>query len=386
MTKQQLQIDCNFPGGNIVVEDIAGATVHLHQDLRDTRQDWFYWCFRVRGAAGRTVQFVFTKSRALGVRGPAVSRDQGSTWQWLGAAAVQDNAFSYAFTEQDEDLRFSFGMPYQASHWRCFADSLQATPHFALQPLCATTKGRAVEYAVLGCLQHVPAYRVALACRHHCCEMMASYALEGLIAWVVQDADAGAAWLRDNVQFLCVPFADLDGVEDGDQGKGRHPRDHGRDYAGVSIHAATAALRALLPAWSAGRLRVAIDLHCPWLAGEHNEALYLVGAEDPRAARAQRHFSAILEAVQTGPLHFSAADYLPFGCAWNTNTNTTGGQGFARWARTLPGIDLGTALEIPYANARGAEVNQISARQFGRDLAAAIAVYLKETKEDQHSP
>ena len=173
---------------------------------------------------------------------------------------------------------------------------------------------------------------------------------------------------------------DLDGVEDGDQGKGRHPRDHGRDYAGASIHAATAALRALLPVWSDGRLRVAIDLHCPWIAGEHSEVVYLVGAEEPRAARAQRRFSEILETVQTGPLPFVAADYLPFGCAWNTRANYTEGQGFSHWSQTLRSVVLGTAIEIPYANARGAEVNQTSARLLGRDLAAAIAACLKENK------
>ena len=54
-------IDCEFPGGNIVVDAIEGDTVSLHQDLRDTRGDWFYWYFRVRGAAGRTLNFKFTK-------------------------------------------------------------------------------------------------------------------------------------------------------------------------------------------------------------------------------------------------------------------------------------------------------------------------------------
>ena len=58
-----VQIDANFPGGNIVVERMEGDTVFLHQDLRETAGDWFYWCFRVRGAAGRTLQFQFTSHR-----------------------------------------------------------------------------------------------------------------------------------------------------------------------------------------------------------------------------------------------------------------------------------------------------------------------------------
>jgi hypothetical protein len=39
---------------------------------------------------------------------------------------------------------------------------------------------------------------------------------------------------------------------------------------------------------------------------------------------------------------------------------------------------MGTTIEIPYANASGREVNQQNARAFGRDLAAAIRVYLEE--------
>lgn len=46
-------VDCDFPGGNIVVDGIKDDTVFLHQDVRDTQGDWFYWYFRVRGAAGR---------------------------------------------------------------------------------------------------------------------------------------------------------------------------------------------------------------------------------------------------------------------------------------------------------------------------------------------
>lgn len=51
----ELQIDADFPGGNVVVDGVAGDVVRLHPDLRDTEGNWFYWCCRVRGAAGRTL-------------------------------------------------------------------------------------------------------------------------------------------------------------------------------------------------------------------------------------------------------------------------------------------------------------------------------------------
>jgi hypothetical protein len=65
----QVQVDANFPGGNIIVDRIQDDSVYVHQDLRDTKGDWFYWYFRVRGTAGRKLTVHFTGSNVLGVRG-----------------------------------------------------------------------------------------------------------------------------------------------------------------------------------------------------------------------------------------------------------------------------------------------------------------------------
>ena len=111
------RVDCDFPGGNIIMDAIDGDTIRLHQDLRDTRGDWFYWYFRVRGAAGRTLSFQFPRGNVIGVRGPAVSLDEGESWTWLGTAAVNDTSFRYAFApDADEVPLIAFatiaGMPW----------------------------------------------------------------------------------------------------------------------------------------------------------------------------------------------------------------------------------------------------------------------------------
>lgn len=379
-----IEIDSDYPGGNIVVESIDGDDVRLHQDLRDTTHDWFYWCFRARGAQGRTLRFTFTRSRALGVRGAAVSLDGGQAWAWLGGDVVDGNAFIYRFPPDASDVRLSFGMPYQESHWLHFVEGLGDNPAVSCHDLCTTAKGRKVEYLLVGCRQAEALHRIAITCRHHCCEMMANYALEGLIQWLVKDNDCDAQWFRKNAGMFIVPFADKDGVEEGDQGKGRHPRDHGRDYEGESIFAATRAIRGLLPGWGDGKLRLGLDLHCPWISGPHHEVIYQVGSQDERTAIEQRRFSDVLETVRNGPLPFLAEDFLPFGEAWNDDKNCAGGKGFSRWVAELPGVVLGTAIEIPYANAAGAEVNQESARRFGQDLGRAVATYLQELPKADH--
>ena len=75
-----MNIDSSSPGGNIVVEKIEANAAWLHQDLRDTEGDWFYWYFRASESEGRPVRVHFTASRAFSTHGPAVSTDDGRNW------------------------------------------------------------------------------------------------------------------------------------------------------------------------------------------------------------------------------------------------------------------------------------------------------------------
>lgn len=373
----ELCIDAAFPGGNIIVERIEGNDVYVCQDLRDTAGDWFYWCFRARGGAGRRITVHFSGSNVIGVHGPAMSIDEGVTWSWLGADAVQGKSFSQQIPTGQNDVRFSFGMPYMQTKLEAFLQRHGGNPALRKDTLCRTRAGRDVELLHLGKLKGTPDHRVLLTCRHHCCEMMASYALEGIMDTILGDSDDGA-WFREHAEFLVVPFADKDGVEQGDQGKNRKPRDHNRDYDGDSIYASTAALRRHVPEWAGNRLRFAMDMHCPHIRGPSNEVIYFVGMEDPgRWARTQQ-FSQILETTNPGLLPYSAANNLPYGQGWNVARNYGGGMSCSRWAGSLPGIRFAASLEIPYANAGGQPVTQTSAHAFGKALAHAIRAFLEE--------
>lgn len=371
------QIDADFPGGNIVVESVDGDEVRLHQELRDTIGDWFYWCFRIRGCGGRVLHFRFTRSRALGVRGPAISLDAGKTWSWLGSESLDGNGFRCEIPS--EEAYFSFGMPYQESHWQAFLAGLGHHSRLQLAPLCQSEKGREVDSLWLRCDSGAPACRVVITCRHHSCEMMASYTLEGLIRWLLEDEEA--AWFRQHAELWAIPFVDKDGVEEGDQGKNRRPHDHGREYASECIYASTKAIRQQAPVWGDGRLRVGLDLHCPYISGPQNEHIYQVGSPDESIAEEQRRFSTLLESVATGPLPYTTSDFLPYGEGWNKADNYKDKAPFSHWFGRVPGVTLASTIEIPYANARGVEVNQESARRFGVDLGKALVRYLRENAD-----
>jgi hypothetical protein len=266
-------------------------------------------------------------------------------------------------------------MPYLQSNFQAFLSKYAGHPGLKQSVLCMSRQGRPVELFYMGRMDEQPPYRVALTCRHHCCEMMASYSLEGIMATVLGESAAGR-WLRENVAFMVAPFVDKDGVEDGDQGKGRHPYDHNRDYAGVSLYPEVAALRQLIPQWSRNRLDFYLDLHCPWIRGDTNEYIYFVGLADPALWQQTQAFSSILEANRRGPLPYYQKDNMPFGVSWNTGT-PPGCKTSDEWAGELPGVHFSSTVEIAYANANGGEVTAESARSFGVDLANAMSIYLR---------
>ncbi len=375
--QETVSVDAGFPGGNIVLEKIEGDTVFLRPDLRDTRGDWFYWHFRVRGAGGRELTFKFTRCNPVGVLGAAASADGGRTWSWTGKDSAQGaSAFRYAFAPDARDVRFCVSIPYLEKNLGEFLERHAGNRHLRAETLCVTPKGRKVERLHLGRLDGDPPVRVLFTARHHACEMIASYALEGILEEVLADTEDGR-WFRGNAEVLAIPFVDKDGVEDGDQGKNRKPRDHNRDYDGQSVHAPVKAIREFVPRWAGGRLRFALDLHCPTLRGAYNETIYFVGSENPEHWERVTRFSEILESVQSGPLLFRAKDNLPFGKAWNTGKNYGQGMSFKRWAEEIPGIGLSSTLEVSYANANGTTVTADGARRLGRDLARALRRYLE---------
>lgn len=373
--EMHILIDGNFPGGNIFVEKIENDTVFVNQEPRDSFDNWFYWCFRAREASKEKISFQF-RGNIVGVRGPAVSLDKGKTWKWLGPESSTQNSFSYCFDGSGNEVRFCFTIPYLERNLKKFLDRHKDNPHIEATSLCTTEKMRNVELIRLGCIGVSPSFRAIITCRHHCCESIANYSLEGIMETVLSESEAGN-WLRENVEFMVVPFIDKDGAEDGDQGKGRYPRDHGRDYIGDSIYPSVRELRNILPAWSQGKLKVVLDLHCPHIRGDMSECIYIVGSENADIWEEQCRFGKILEECQAGTLKYRAKDNLPFGEKWNTSKNYSDGKCFPAWAREIPGVKLSTSFEIPYANSLGQEINVSSAREFGGDLAKAVYSYLR---------
>lgn len=373
-----VEVDAGIPGGNILVESVEGDAIRVRQDLRDTQGQWFYWAFRVRGAAGRTLHVEFTDGDVIGVRGPAVSVDRGKSWQWLGADAVDGASFRYRVPPATDEVRFSMTIPYFESNLRAFLDRHTGNPALEVSVLAKSAKGRPTERLRLGRLDGRATRRVLLTARHHACESLASYGLEGIMEAILGPTEEGR-WFRQNVEFLVVPFMDKDGVEDGDQGKNRRPHDHNRDYNGESIHPSVRALRKLVPEWAGGRLEFALDMHCPYIRGKGNDVVSFVGGPNQAIWPEIERFSTLLEAARRGPLPYHSTDNLAFGVSWN-RPESGRQKSFDTWASEQPGIRFASTIEIPYADVQGIPVTPESARALGADLARALHAYLQQTR------
>jgi len=370
-------LDKNVPAGNIALERIEGNSVYVHQELRDTAGDWFYWAFRVTGAQGRTLDFHFTKSAAVGTRGPCVSLDHGQTWSYAAENGATRYAFTYTFPTNATEVWFYETIPYLQTDWEAFLARHAADRGtvFETGVLCQSRKGRNVEKAVFGNLSGNPKHRIFLSARRHCSETMASFVMEGVLESVFAQDETGA-WFRSNVEIMAVPFMDKDGCEEGDQGKNRKPHDHNRDYTDF-LYPETRGIRDWIAQRANNKLDIFFDFHCPWLYGSFNEFVYQVHEKHKENADKTSRFGKILEGLQRGSMAYREKDDIRWGVGWNTDKNYTAGRAVKTWAMDELQCEFVSSFEIPFATANGKVVTRESCREFGGDIARAFRRYIE---------
>jgi hypothetical protein len=362
----------DYPAGNIIVDKIKGDSIWVKPDLRDTQGTWFYWNFSVSNVKGRRLYFVLPNN-CIPNGGISVSKDGGKTWNVEQPEAANNNVFTYDFKSNDE-VRFSIGAPYTQSNWEDFIRKYKSNPYFNLSYLTKTKKGRGVEMLNIKNPNKEAKVKVVLTARHHACEMMTDYVMEGIIETLVANK-----WVKENVEILCVPFIDKDGVEDGDQGKNRYPRDHNRDYSETSVHESTGALRELLPKWGEGKLKMAVDLHCPWVRNGLNDTIFIVGSKFPEIQKHEVRFSELIKKNNKGELVYHHENFCYYGSKpWTLEAESSIGKKFTYWVTFIDGMDMSCSIETPYNINGGQIITSSNARGFGKDVGSAIIEYLKE--------
>ncbi|WP_049928811.1 M14 family zinc carboxypeptidase [Halopiger goleimassiliensis] len=392
-TDGRLTIRSTHPGGNGRVLEVDGdgsgpTVVSLEPETRDSTRRWFYWDVDVECEFAGDLEFRFPNDEVVGPRGPAVrsampcgsptAAGAWEAWRWLGADARLDaRGFRYA-VEAGERVQFALSFPYQRADFDALVLEVESDPRVRLETLTTTPSGRDVPVLRLGPsgegTADEPTGNVAIAARHHACESIGSYVLEGVVCGLLESDS-----LLETHRIHVYPFGDLDGVERGDPGKHRAPHDHNRDYVGRN---AVADLEPLYPTTGAvaddlrslGGLDLALDLHCPYKwGGDVNDRPFLVREPSDASDRLQR----LATALETE----TERDRLTFDASPGTGLAAFDGQSgllhtFSRFC-DLEGADPAVSLEVPYVGTDADPVTPASARRFGRCLARACCRVLE---------
>lgn len=361
-----IQIDANFAGGNIKIVSIQGNRVQLTQDQRDSSKWWFYWHFSVISETIQSIRFEFVDGDVIGNWGPAVSID-GVNWRWLGQEGEWSrNSFSYSFQNQNEKVYFCFTTPYTSLHFERFYAQYSESAFMQRKVLTVSEQLRPVPLLLLG--NRKSTQHVVLTARHHSCESNASYLLEGLLEYFLQ---SGSSPVLTSFLIHVVPFIDIDGVENGDQGKNRVPHDHNSDYRDPPLYRSTTAMMKYVQQL---RLVAAIDFHCPYKWGKRHDSTHFVKNAFPIKEQIEA-LSMLVERTSGERLdndvirHDSTRD-LEVGEEWNYPRDTMCSSFFVR-----KGSRLACTFEFPYFGVERPYTIR-NMRNFGKDFARALEVYL----------
>lgn len=349
--------DTAFPTGNGLIYNVGTVTA-VRPDLRDSTGDRWYWHVRLPSRAGAV--FRLGKSSALGRFGPAVS-DDGIEYRWL---CSEPRAHEDLTVEVPAGVAYACAtIPYGLAQLGRFLDECRSRGA-AVGPIGTSSGGIPVPAAVIGPLD-AKVVLVVLG-RLHACEAVASHVVEGIVDRFCETPPPGAG-------LVCVPAVDVEGLARGDQGKGRQPHDHNRDFGDATRLPETAAVRRLVG--GIGPSIVAVDVHTPGLVGPLEEVPYLVSCGAAEEHDEIAHLAAELSAAldrRTSPVQI-----LDFDGAWNTGVEAPL-RSFSGWVRSRPSARLAFTVEYPNAVDSDEAVTQTTAHRFGSALVDTLAALLTE--------
>lgn len=351
-----MKIRTDFPGANIDVLKIGESenTVRVSPQLRDTTTEWFYWAFCVEGAQGETWTFDFTAKDYvyLGYFGPAVSKDL-KEWNWAGSDVLDGHSrFTYEFGPEEDCVYFAHNMIYSTERFKRFVESYD----IPVRSLVTTKKNRSVDIVEMGegdtC--------ILLTSRHHCCESTGTYVMEGMLKEFSREPFEG-------FQVIAVPFMDVDGVVDGDQGKNRAPHDHNRDYLEDPIYESTAAL---MDYTKDKNVKYLLDLHSPWHFGGRNDTCFMAYSVEDMKANYEL-FGEILQRItemDTDSMQYDKDNDIDVNVDWNIGGTPTCSKYFATKQDTV----MSFTFETAYFGLHENQVSQERLIRLGENIARAI--------------
>ncbi|MBN2326217.1 MAG: hypothetical protein JXR73_03615 [Candidatus Omnitrophica bacterium] len=230
-SQEEIQIAWDFDNGSL-----GGWSINADREIVLTHAPgagglWYY--FRIDGAAGKSLTFVFENARKDFFGGdslPAVSYDQKS-WDWIKRRYIEPhpsdlNLVQYSFTHTFAADRawLAFSPIYDNQQLDGLIEEIESHPHVMIQTLCSTPLENLPIPIITITDPEMPNNEkrcVFVLAREEALESASSWFCEGLIRFLLSE-DPVAAALRRRCMFLFVPVFDRDGVA---LGTAVHPLD-----------------------------------------------------------------------------------------------------------------------------------------------------------------
>ena len=353
------EIEEDFSGGNVLIDRKKQDVVFFRPDLSDSSADWFYWNFKATSDIDRTVTFVNNNTHAFAFSGVAYSYD-GENWQYLTETA-QKHKFTFDF-KAGETVQFSCTIPYVYSDLTEFIETCETeyADKVDVSVLCKSEAGRDVPLLTIGNTQSDK--NIVFTSRHHSCEATASFLLEGLIEYLATEVSED---ILDEYCFYIVPMMDVDGVENGDQGKARIPHDHNRDYDDKMYRS----VKGLTDFVANKNIVAFMDFHCPGLDAP-NPYFYYSAADDESALGVlkEKFLSVIAQDTDADKIVYTGKD------DYDGSYTSATARGYFRLKKGAP---LSTTLELPYSGKVGDEYTPERIANFGKNFGKAFELYLE---------
>ena len=351
-----MQITTDFPGANAQILCVTDDRVTFCPELRDTKGQWFYWAFCVKGSQGLTVTFDMAPLAFVGRFGAAVSHDL-ENWHW-GGRTETGREFVYTFGPDEDCVYFAHDMLYHPARFSAFCARLGLRE----ESLCVSEKGNPVPVVRFGSGER----QVLLTARHHCCESTGSYVLEGVLETLYADPVPG-------FRVCAVPFVDYDGVLAGDQGKNRLPHDHNRDYTHAPLYASVRAVQAIAadPATC-----VAFDFHSPNHLGGRNDHAFLVYKAGHTLTEQLRFGKLFHSELTADAFRYNPLRDMPAETEWNVNAAMS--SSFSGFCCRQPHMKLCCTLETAYFGLYDNPVSQARLVSMGRAFGRALVRRMRE--------
>ena len=376
-----LHVQTDFPGGNAcAVETLVADRIDIVRFAADphsgTEALWFF--FRVVECSERPVELVLTNvDSCLGdgsqwhtVR--PVLRHAGGPWERMPAAELRhlDDGRHHAVWRVDPDydsFEFALCYPYMIGdlevtratgrdYWRL--DTIGVTASGRLLPRMSNSYGVS-ENSTPG---------VYLIARQHAGETPGSWVLDGLLRRAAEVASA------NDLIIWAVPFANLDGVVDGDYGKDPFPHDLNRAWTIPPMRHEVAVIQGDMTRWSRRcRPALVVDLHAPGPTETDGAYFFL-----PRASQSEESIEAIRKVAA------AVLPSLPGGLVSQTPIRQPDYP--SRWSEegvlnvhvwdafNIPCI----SMETPYSSSRDILFTRDQYRRLGAGLLDGICSYLED--------